>query len=138
MGGVICNGVDSSNSSDYNYDLELCARWIQLATFSPLFLVKTQPSEENIFLGDDLLDVFQKTIKLRNSLIPYMYIVLLNSTGNATLLRPLFFAFPNDTNIFSYSNISNNQFTVGRNIMVTPILEKDAEDAYVYFPSSNW
>jgi len=136
MGGIICNGMDSSESNDY--DAELCARWIQLSTFSPLFLVKTQAADENIFLGEDLLNVFQETIKLRNSLIPHIYTILLNSTSNCSLLRPLFFSFPNDTNIFNFSNITNNQFTLGKTLLVTPILKQSTNSTYAYFPSSNW
>lgn len=135
MGGIICNGLSTATSADY--DAELCARWIQLSTFSPLFMVKTQP-DENIFLEADLLEVFQETLTLRNSLIPFMYSVLLNSTANGTLLQPLFFSFPNDTMLFNSSNIANRQFTVGKVLMVAPILEESAQSAFVYFPSATW
>lgn len=135
-GGFICNGLDSTSSSDY--DLDLCSRWIQLSTFSPLFLIKTQANDDNIFLGDDLLDVFEATLKLRNSFVPYIYTIIMNSTRNCSIIRPLFYSFINDTNLFNYSNITNNQFTVGDAILVTPILQPNVTRAYVYFPSANW
>lgn len=109
-----------------------------MATFSPLFMVQVQAQEDNLFLGEDLLSIFLQTITLRNSLIPHFYTILLNSTSNGTLLRPIFFAFPNDTNIFDYPNATNNQFMVGKSLMVTPILEEGSKAAYVYFPSANW
>lgn len=128
--------MNVSNFSDS--DIELCARWIQLSTFSPLFIVKTQPAFDNIFLSDDFLDLFESTLELRVSMIPHMYAILLNSSRNASLINPVFFSFPNDTNLFNYSNLSNNEFMLGKSLLITPVIEPNVTSTNVYFPSANW
>ena len=138
MGGFICNGLDSSDDIEFDIDYELCARWIQLSTFSPLFLIKTSAQNDNIFVGDELSEVFQSTVKFRNSMIPHLYTIFLNSTGNNSIIKPLFYNFPNDTNIFNYSNITQNEFTIGKAFLATPILDQSIESLYAYFPSASW
>lgn len=91
-----------------------------------------------MFLGSELLTVFKNTLDLRYSLIPHLYALMLNSSRNATIIQPLFFSFPNDTNLFNNSNLTSNEFMVGDNILVTPIIEQSTNSSSFYFPSANW
>lgn len=53
-----------------------------------------------------------------------------------SLIRPLFFDYPNDDNCFK--NIEDT-FMVGETLKVSPVLDKGVTDTYdVYFPEGNW
>ena len=72
-------------------------------------------------------------------MIPHLYALMLNSTGNASIIQPLFFTFFNDSNLFNYSNnLTMNEFMLGNEILVTPIIEPSVNSTNVYFPSANW
>ena len=65
---------------------------------------------------------------IRYSLLPYYYTLFYkassskpaNAVPSATVLRPLFFEFPSDTQTFGISN----QFMIGSGLLVTPALKQ--------------
>jgi len=56
---------------------------------------------------------------------------------NKALWKPLFFAFPNDQNLYN-DEIIDTQLMLGDALMVVPILQPNITVRTAYFPDSNW
>jgi alpha-glucosidase len=70
-------------------------------------------------------------ISARYSLLPYWYTLFANSSLRGTPpMRALFFEFPEEQEIFGI----DQQFLVGRDIMVTPVLTPGATTVDAFFP----
>ena len=71
-------------------------------------------------------NISRKVLSLRYELLPYYYTLFykasrpVTSTPSATVTRPLFFEFPNDTNTHSI----DRQFMVGSALMISPVLQQ--------------
>lgn len=79
------------------------------------------------YLWKSVADVSRKVLSIRYSLLPYYYTLFYKasspadtSSPTATVLRPLFFEFPNDPQTFNI----HNQFMIGDTLLVTPVLKK--------------
>ena len=70
--------------------------------------------------------ISRKVLSLHYELLPYYYTLFykasrpVTSTPSATVTRPLFFEFPNDTKTHSI----DRQFMVGSGLMVSPVLQQ--------------
>lgn len=120
---------------------ELCARWNQLAIFYPFAKnhynrTKVEPHEPYV-LGDKWKAISKKAIEQRFTYMRYMYTKLFEAHKNGgTVIRPLFFEFPND---LSCHDDYEQSFMVGDALKVTPQLAKGSLDIPSYFPQgSNW
>ncbi len=116
-------------------DEELYVRWMQMATFSPIF----RPHADEIIAAEPALwpDTTQQKIKhlieWRYKLLPYIYSMAReNSMTGCPLTRPLFFEFE------GVSDTIFNQYMWGKNIMVAPVLEKGIDVMNVYLPKGIW
>jgi len=68
---------------------------------------------------------------LRYSLLPYWYTVFYEAYKlGHPVMRPLFVEFPSDPATFAL----DDQWMVGRSILVKPVTEAGATSAMVYFP----
>jgi len=88
-------------------------------------------------MGDTVLLSAKTNLKLRYSLLKYMYSLFINKRGLGTIWRPLFFEFPQD-NTASLDEVADTQFLVGPNLMVAPIVEQGKTERKVYFPELHW
>lgn len=117
---------------------ELMARWIQAACFSPLMrnhsALGTRRQEPWLF-GKEVLDIYRKYVKLRYQLIPYLYDLFFagESTG-APIMRPLVYHHEKDPN----AKNCNDEFMVGPNILVAPVVHQGADKRMVYLPEGQW
>ncbi|MCK4797009.1 MAG: glycoside hydrolase family 31 protein, partial [Spirochaetes bacterium] len=115
---------------------ELYTRWIQLGIFTPVMRahgVLNSPRWPWAF-GEDVEDAVKKAIELRYTLIPYLYSCarIANLTG-APINRALFFEFGDDPQSFGLED----QWLVGRGILVAPILNPDGIRE-IYLPAAKW
>lgn len=116
---------------DYNNDphniamQELQVRWMQYGCFMPLMRNHCSgPMVSEIYLygheGEWAYDVQKKFIRLRYSLLPYIYSncgdVVLHS---GTMMRPLMFDFPADKRAVE----RNDEYLFGRNLLVRPVTQ---------------
>ena len=114
---------------------ELYIRWAQFGLFvSNARLHGITPREPWVF-GEKALEVFKHYAKLRYRLIPYLYTVsyIASKTGHP-VLRPMVFEFPSDENTHELTE----QFMLGGDLLVTPVLEKGKREKRVYFPEGKW
>lgn len=114
---------------------ELYIRWAQFGLFvSNARLHGITPREPWMF-GKKALQIFKHYAKLRYRLIPYLYTAsyIASKTGHP-VLRPMVFEFPSDVNTHELTE----QFMLGGDLLVAPILEKGKTKKKVYFPEGKW
>lgn len=119
---------------------ELCARWFQLGalyTFARDHNDYASISQEPYALGETVLQAARNSLKLRYSLLKYIYLQFINKRGLGSIWRPLFFEFPTDSNTY-LDDIADTEFLIGPNVLVTPILEAGQTSRKIYLPSTNW
>uniref|UniRef100_A0A8D8R9D1 Uncharacterized family 31 glucosidase KIAA1161 n=1 Tax=Cacopsylla melanoneura TaxID=428564 RepID=A0A8D8R9D1_9HEMI len=115
-------------------DKELYIRWLQLSTFLPVIRYSHLPSE---YTTDKMvLDLARNLTRLRENtinelLLKYKKEALL--TG-APLIRPLWMLDPSDSNCYTVSN----EFLIGEELLVAPILNPGTFERELYLPAGFW
>ncbi len=117
---------------------ELLCRWVQVGCFSPFFRnhsCKGTRKQEPWTYNQETLDINRKYIKLRYSLLPYLYDLFWMSQKNGVpVMRPLVMEYPFDRNVREI----NDQFFLGSNILVAPIVNQGQRVRQVYLPKGDW
>jgi alpha-glucosidase len=74
-------------------------------------------------------------LKLRQRLIPYFYALFeeCHRTG-APIMRPLLFEYPEDETTYTM----DDEFLLGKALLVAPITRPGIEHRYVYLPEGTW
>jgi len=80
-------------------------------------------------------DIIRKYLKLRYSLMPYLYTALeeAHRTG-VPPFRPLLLNYQDDPSTYNL----DDQFMVGNDLLVAPIMKPDVTRRLVYLPSGSW
>lgn len=121
---------------------DLCARWIQLGAFYPFARDHHSNDELNqapYALGPTVLETARVSIKQRYALLKHYYGLFLERQGRGTVFRPLFFEFPNDTNLYdSQAGYSETQFMLGSSLLVAPALFNNGGNVTLYLPKARW
>ena len=121
---------DQYKNADYQ---ECMLRWIQTATFLPMMRVHGYMSDTEIWrYGKETERIATNTIKLRYSLLPYIYSQAAVVADGGTLMRPLVMDFAADTVALS----QQTEFMFGPSLLVCPILEPKCSQTDVYLPQS--
>lgn len=137
LSGVAFCGADVGGFM-YDTEPELFVRWVEAAAFIPFFrnhsTLGTRNQEPWAF-GKDTEKVVQKYIKLRYSFLPHWYNLFYHTSQTGSpLMRPLIFEYPDDPNVVNL----NNQFLLGSDILVAPIMQPGITHRSVYLPGGNW
>ena len=117
--------------------LELYVRWMQLVTFLPSMQFSIPPWDYEQL--NELLNVTEHAKQLLHlhSCIVDKYINGLAQDVNRTgypIIRPLWWIAPDDVRTYHI----NDQFLIGDNVMVAPIIKQGADERDVYFPEGTW
>lgn len=116
---------------------ELHTRWLQAAALTPYFRTHSNdvsaPREPWAF-GPEHERINRETIELRYQLLPYLY-SLFEASERTGLppMRPLWFAYPGDTQ----ASLVDDQFLVGGDLLVAPVLREAERQRTVYFPKGD-
>jgi alpha-glucosidase len=80
-------------------------------------------------------DIIRKYLKLRYQLLPFLYTTLeeAHQTG-APLFRPLLLNYQDDPNTYNL----DDEFMIGNDLLVAPILKADVTQRLVYLPRGLW
>lgn len=119
---------------------ELYVRWMQFGTFSPMMRSHGTDLPREIWnFGDRgtwCFDAQEKFIKLRYSLLPYIYSTSWDvSKNDGTFMRPLVMDFAADKKTHEIGH----QYLFGRSILVAPVTKYQAKKWSVYLPEgSGW
>jgi alpha-glucosidase len=80
-------------------------------------------------------DIIRKYLKLRYTLLPFLYTTLeeAHRTG-VPLFRPLMLNYQDDPSTYNL----DDQFMIGNDLLVAPILKPDVTKRLVYLPAGTW
>ena len=141
MFGIPMSGPDTCGFYGSTPEDELCARWIQLATFFP-FARQNRDDEVSGTLNEPyvLALPYKKwainAIKDRLQYSRLMYTCLFEaSVSGETCFDPLMFHWPEDEQTFVDPEHS---IIVANAIKVTPVLVAGATTVKSYFPAGTW
>ncbi len=117
---------------------ELLTRWTQVGAFTPFFrnhsaigTIRQEPWE----FGEQYEKIIKRYIELRYEWLPQFYTLFYQASITGTpVMRPLWWHNLQDENTFNLSN----QFMVGNNVIIAPILEPNSIYRSVYLPEGEW
>lgn len=117
---------------------ELLTRWTQVGTFTPYFrnhsAIGTLRQEPWSF-GEKYEQIIKQYIELRYQWLPQLYTLFAEAWQKGLpVMRPLMLEYPEDRNTFNLSD----QFMLGNNVIVAPIMQPSAEHRAVYLPEGEW
>ncbi len=117
---------------------ELYARWIQLGVFHPFLRTHSSGDhgeQEPWSFGEEVLAISKKYIELRYQLLPYLYTAFYRYVNDfKPILKPISVFDQHDTDTLYRAD----EFVLGDNILVCPVLEPNALSRYVYLPKGSW
>ncbi|MBX2874023.1 MAG: glycoside hydrolase family 31 protein [Saprospiraceae bacterium] len=117
---------------------ELFTRWLQMSIFFPFMRnhsdIRTEFREPWAF-GITYEAINKRAIELRYELLPYIYNEMhkASQTGIPPM-RPLFFDYPEDESTYTL----DNQFLLGGELLIAPVLTPEASSRKVYLPKGKW
>lgn len=123
---------DQYSNEDY---IERMIRWIQVGTFLPMmrvhgYMSNTEPWQ----YGPEAQRIITEQIRLRYRLLPYIYSDASRvTTEGYTLMRPLIFDFPDDTDALK----QDNEYMFGQSLLVCPVTDKGVSQWRVYLPEND-
>lgn len=146
--GIVYWGWDLGGFSGEVPDGELYLRSAQAAAFVPIMQYHAeynhhrQPSHDrtpwNIAERNDdvrVLPVFRRFVKLREALVPYLAEEARKAVAtSAPLMRPLYFDHPHDDAVWRHPL----QWTLGDDLLVSPVTEPGATEWPTYLPTGEW
>lgn len=116
---------------------ELCARWQALGAFYPFSRNHNtfDAYDQYPYTWQTVEDVTIKTLKARYQLTPYFYTLFYNAhIQGGTVARGLFWEYPNDRMTYDI----DEQFLLGSNLLVSPVLKEGETSVNAYLPSGVW
>ncbi|XP_061577442.1 SITS-binding protein [Cololabis saira] len=130
---LIPDAVGGSLSGDMVTDEELFIRWLEIAAFLPVITFHTPPW---VCGEDQVLNLTRIYIaKHQRDVIPLIekYADEWQMTGNP-IYRPIWWLSPNDPMTFTI----DDQFLIGDEVLVAPVLEKGAVQRDIYLPDGGF
>lgn len=114
---------------------ELYIRWAQFGLLSPFSRFHGTTPREPWEYGDAALAIVRHYAQLRYALMPYLLAAAHESTVTGLpLLRHMRLEFPDEPNV----DTIDDQYMLGADLLIAPILTPDATSRYVYFPAGRW
>ncbi|MFO8017606.1 MAG: glycoside hydrolase family 31 protein [Promethearchaeia archaeon] len=122
------------------HDKKQFIRWIQSGVFYPFCRVHTcngSKDQDPFSYGEKAQAISKRYIKLRYKLLPYWYTLFYNAYEEGSpILRPLFYQSLEDEQCFEQE--FENQFFVGKDMLIIPIGKRRIENKLVYLPEGDW
>lgn len=119
---------------------ELYARWIEVGAISPFCRTHTHygsPDQEPWSFGENVEDISRKFLNFRYELLPYLYTLFYESSKSGEpIWRPLFYEFQDDPKCYDWGY--QQQFMLGRDILVAPVTRVGQYTKKVYLPEGRW
>ncbi len=140
VSGVPFVGADIGGFADTDRPTpELYTRWLQAAALTPFCRAhynKARGDREPWSFGADFEKLNRAAIELRYQLLPYLYTVFQQHTETgAPVMRPLWFNYPTDFN--TYDAHGTDEYLVGDDLLVAPVVQAGAVERNVYFPQGD-
>jgi alpha-D-xyloside xylohydrolase len=127
---------------------ELIVRWFQYGAFCPLFRLHgdrlprspttaemTGGDNEIWSFGDETLARIEAVLAMRERIRPYLHAQMVRAHEDGTPpMRPLFVDFPEDLRSWT----AEDEFLLGPDVLVAPVVEAGARQRNVYLPPGLW
>ena len=116
---------------------ELYARWFEFGVFCPLCRPHGDQKElrEPWQFGAEIEAICRKYLQMRYRLLPYIYNAARDAcTTGIPMMRPLVLEYPGDPQVLNLAD----EYLLGPEILVAPILDEGAFERSVYLPQGNW
>src|ERR1041385_7926373 len=119
-------------------DGELLTRWYQIGFLTPMCRNHMQIDSydhEPWRFGTYYEGIIRKYLKLRYRLLPFLYTALEDAgrTG-VPMFRPLLLNYQQDSNTLNI----DDEFMIGSDLLVAPVLKRDMTSRMVYLPQGTW
>ena len=116
-------------------DSQLYMRWLQFSTFSPLMRVHGWIDKSPWAFGEEATNAFVEHYWLRENLLDHIYSCSLkaNETG-VPMAYSMAFAYPDNEALWK----NDKEYMFCDNLLVRPVVEKNASTVTVVFPNGNW
>lgn len=137
LSGVPFTGPDVGGFA-HDTNAELLVRWTQVGAFTPYFrnhsAIGTVYQEPWQF-GEKYEAIMKKYIQMRYVWMPQLYSLFHQaSLSGLPVMRPLLLEFPEDQKTYNL----NDQFMIGDNVVIAPIMAPSVTDRAVYLPAGEW
>lgn len=138
MLGITYSGADICGFVG-DADEELCTRWVELGSLLYGFARNhnaDDSSDQEPYLWSSTTEAIRQALAVRYSILPYIYTLYEESHRLGTgVWRPLFFEFPEHIDLFADND---EQFLIGSDILVSPVLYPDALTVQAQIPPGIW
>ena len=126
LGGFFAGSYNTNGSTSATKNTmyqELYVRWVQFGAFCPMMRSHGADTPREFFwygkAGEPVYDALVDAVKLRYSLMPYLYSTAWDVSHNqSTFMRALFMDFINDKKTWNIGN----EYMFGKAILVAPVL----------------
>lgn len=133
--GEVLWSSDISGFKGKDPDPELYIRWSQMGLLCSLARYHGVSPREPWYFGDKAVDVVRRYSKLRYHLAPYYLQTLYEATQTGLpVMRHLGLEYPDDR----VARQTDDEFLIGSDLLVAPVLEKGATRRQVYLPAGDW
>ncbi|EHW9791662.1 glycoside hydrolase family 31 protein [Listeria innocua] len=137
LSGVAFTGADVGGFSS-DCTKEMLIRWTQAGAFLPYFrnhCVQDSIYQEPWAFGLDAEKIVKKYIEMRYTFLPYIYTEFQKTAENGLpIVRPLYMEFKEERDLIQV----NDQFMLGENILVAPIVREGQVKRLVRLPKGTW
>lgn len=135
-GDVALPMSDNNPDNDFEVNLpdkELYVRWLQLSTFLPVIRFTHLPSK---YFDESVLEIAKKLTTLRQKTVTPILVKHAEEAleSGLPIIRPLWMLDPTD----SACRNEVDEFSVGDELIVAPILRSGSRQREVYLPSGVW
>jgi alpha-glucosidase len=137
LSGLFNFGHDVGGFAGRKPEPELFMRWIEQAIYWPRFSIHSwndDGSANEPWMYPEILPLVRAAMAWRERLIPLLYTLMWRAHAHhEPVLRPLFFDFPGEAESYE----ENDAFTLGRDLLVAPIVEEGAASRSVWLPETD-
>ncbi|MUK89005.1 DUF4968 domain-containing protein [Ornithinibacillus sp. L9] len=137
LSGVAFTGPDVGGFA-HDTNAELLTRWTQVGAFTPFFRNHSAIGfryQEPWQFGEKHEEIMKKYIKMRYEWMPQLYSLFYEASQKGLpVMRPLLMEYPEDAKTYNL----NDQFMIGDNVVLAPILQPSITDRVVYLPKGDW
>ncbi|MBS3681666.1 DUF4968 domain-containing protein [Ornithinibacillus massiliensis] len=137
LSGVPFTGPDVGGFA-HDTNAELLTRWTQVGAFTPFFRNHSAIGfryQEPWQFGEKYETIMKKYIQMRYQWMPQLYSLFYQASKEGLpVMRPLLMEYPEDEKTYNL----NDQFMIGDNVIMAPILNPSVTDRVVYLPKGEW